>query len=152
MPAWQRRAGGPAPGGRPSHDTDRHRPAGWVRGGVVFSATAMVLVGFFQVVEGLSALFDDEIHLVDPNYLFPFNLTVWGGIHLVLGVLLVSAGLALGAARTWARSVGIVFAATSAVANFLFLPYSPAWSLTIIALDVVVVWALCVDRWDATRS
>lgn len=137
---------------RPIHDTDRRRPGGWVLGGVVFAAMAMVLVGFFQVVEGLFALFEKEIYLVDPDLLFPFDLTVWGVVHLVIGVLLIAAGFAVRAARLWARSVGIAFAMISAVANFLFVAYSPAWSFTIIALDVVVIWALCTYRWEVTRA
>jgi len=112
----------------------------------------MVLVGFFQVVEGLAALFQKEIYLVDPDRLFPFDLTVWGSVHLLVGVLLIAAGFAVRAARLWARSVGIALASLSAVANFLFVPYSPAWSLTIIALDVVVIWALCIYRWDVTQA
>jgi hypothetical protein len=67
-------------------------------------------------------------------------------------VLLIVAGLVVGTARPWARLVGVVFAALSAVANFLFVPYSPAWSLTIISLDVVVICALCNYRWDLTRA
>jgi hypothetical protein len=113
---------------------------------------AMAMVGFFQVVEGLAALFQKEIYLFDPDRLFPFDLTVWGVVHLVIGVLLLAAAFTVRTARVWARSVGIAFAALSAVANFLFVPYSPAWSLTVVALDVVVIWALCTYRWDVTRA
>jgi hypothetical protein len=128
------------------------RPAGWVLGGVVFAALAMSMVGFFHVVEGLAAVFRKEVDLVDPGVLFPVDLTVWGVVHLAIGVLLIAAAFAVRAARPWARSVGIAFAALSAVANFLFVPYSPAWSSTIIILDVVVIWALCIYRCDATRD
>ena len=137
---------------RPAHDTERRRPAGWVLGGVVFAAMAMVMVGFFQVVEGLTAIFQQQIYLVDPDFLFPFDLTIWGVVHLVIGVLLIAAGFTVRTARLWARSLGIAFATLSAVANFLFVPYSPAWSLTIIALNVVVIWALCIYRWDVARA
>jgi hypothetical protein len=136
----------------PSGGTKRRGPPGWVRGGVVFAAMTMVMTGFFQVVEGIAVLFQREIHLVDLNRLFPFDLTVRGVVHLLLGVLLIAAGFVVGTARPWARLVGIVFATLSAVANFLFVPYSPAWSLTIISLDVVVICALCTYRWDLTRA
>src|SRR3954453_23461618 len=86
------------------------------------------------------------------DLLFPFDLTVWGVVHLVIGVLLIAAVLPLRTARPWARSVGIAFAMISAVANFLFAVYSPAWSLTVIALDVVVIWALCTYRGEVTRA
>lgn len=151
MSARRGQAATPAADRSPSGGTKRRRPAGWVRGGVVLAAMIMVMTGFFQVVEGLAALFQREIHLVDADRLFPFDLTVWGVVHLVLGVLLIVAGLVVGTARPWARLVGVVFATLSAVANFLFIPYSPAWSLTIISLDVVVICALCNYRWDLTR-
>jgi hypothetical protein len=128
----------------PRHGTTP--PAGWVLGGVVFAAMAMVLVWFFQVVEGIAALFQKNIDLVATVDLFPVDPTVWGVVHLVIGVLLIEAGFAVRTARPWARSVGIGCATVSAVANFLFVPYAPAWSLTVIALDVVVIWALCVYR------
>lgn len=134
----------------PTHGTEGRRPAGWVLGGVVFAAMAMTLTGFFQIVEGLAALFRKEIYLVDPDFLFPFDLTVWGVVHLAIGVLLIAAAFAVRAARLWARTVGIAFATLSAVANFLFVPYSPAWSLTVVALNLVVIWALCIYRWDVT--
>ena len=107
--------------------------------------------GFFQIVEA-SALFQKELHLNYPDLLFPFDLTVWGVVHLVIGVLLIAAGLAVRTARPWARSVGIAFAMISAVANFLFAVYSPAWSVTVIALDVVVIWALCASQLGGHTS
>ena len=153
MSARRKQAGDPsATGRRPTDGADRGRPGGWVLGGVVFAAMAMVLVGFFQIVEGFSALFQKELHLNYPDLLFPFDLTAWGVVHLVIGVLLIAAGLTVRTARPWARSVGIAFAMISAVANFLFAVYSPAWSVTLIALDVVVIWALCTYRWEATRA
>jgi hypothetical protein len=153
MSARRKQAGDPSATGRRQTDgADRGRPGGSVLGGVVFAAMAMVLVGFFQIVEGLSALFQKELHLNYPDLLFPFDLTVWGVVHLVIGVLLIAAGLTVRTARPWARSVGIAFAMISAVANFLFAVYSPAWSVTVIALDVVVIWALCTYRREATRA
>ena len=152
MSAPRGQARTPAAEPRSAHDTERRRPAGWVLGGVVFAAMAMVMVGFFQGVEGLAAIFHQQIYLVDADFLFPFDLTIWGVVHLVVGVLLIAAGFTVRTARVWARSLGIALATLSAVANFLFVPYSPAWSLTIIAPNVVVIWALCIYRWDVARA
>ena len=148
MSAPQGRTGNSAVEPGPTGGTEPRRPAGWVLGGVVFAATAMALVGFFQVVEGLAALFDADVYLVDPGRLFPGDLEVLGVVHLVIGVVLLAAGLSLRTARRWARLTGIAFASLSAVTHFLFVPYAPVWSLTIIALDVVVIGALCRYRWD----
>ena len=146
------KAATPAANRSPSGGTKRRRPAGWVRGGVVLAASTMAMTGFFQLVEGIAVLFQREVPLADPDRIFPFDLTVWGVLHLLIGVLLVGAGFAVATARPWARLVGVVFASLSAVANFLFAPYSPGWSLTVIALNVFVIWALCTYRWDVTRA
>jgi hypothetical protein len=76
------------------------------------------------------------------NYVFQFDATTWGWIHLILGVVVALAGFAVMAGRVWGRVVGITLAVLSAVANFLFIPYYPFWSLTVIALDIFVIWAL----------
>ena len=133
-------------------DTNRSRPAGWVVGMSVFAALVMIMVGFFHVVEGLAALFDTEIYTVGVRYVFSFDVTAWGWIHLVVGVLLIAAGFAMQTRRLWARSVGIGFASLSMMASFLFIPYYPVWSLLIIALDFFVIWALCAYTGSGARN
>ena len=133
-------------------DTNRSRPAGWVVGMSVFAALVMIMVGFFHAVEGLAALFDNEIYTVDVRYVFSFDVTAWGWIHLVVGVLLMAAGFAMQTRRLWARSVGIGFASLSMMASFLFIPYYPVWSLLIIALDFFIIWALCAYTGYGARN
>jgi hypothetical protein len=132
------------PGTDRRFDRYQPRPAGWVLGMSVFAAIAMIMIGFFHVVEGLAAFFDNDIYLVGPRYVFSFDETAWGWIHLLVGVLLMAAGFAIRTGRLWVRSVGIAFASLSMIANFLFIPYYPAWSLLIIVLDFFVIWALCL--------
>ena len=130
--------------------TYQSRPAGWVVGMSVFASIIMITIGVFHIVQGLAALFRNEIYVVGAQYVFSFDLTAWGWIHLLAGILLVAAGFAILKGKVWARSVGIGFAVLSMIANFLFLPYYPVWSLLIIALDVFVIWALCAfTREDA---
>ena len=81
-----------APGTDRSFDTYQPRHAGWVLGMSAFAAMVMIMVGFFHVVEGLAALLDNDIYLAVPRYMFSFNVTVWGWIHLLVGVLLMAAG------------------------------------------------------------
>ena len=133
-------------------DTYQSRPAGWVVGMSVFAAIVMITIGIFHVVQGLAALFQNEIYVVGAQYVFSFDLTAWGWIHLLAGILLIAAGFAVWTGRVWARSVGIGFAVLSMIANFLFLPYYPVWSLLIIALDVFVIWALCVYTGEGARD
>jgi hypothetical protein len=111
-------------------------------GFILFAAIMMIMVGVFQAIAGLVAIFENEFYVATRNYLFKFDATTWGWIHLIVGLIIVFAGWGLLSGRTWARVVGITLAVLSAIANFLFIPYYPFWALTIITLDVFVIWAL----------
>ena len=114
----------------------------WATGFALFAALMMIMAGCFQAFIGLIAIFENEFYVATRNYLFELDATTWGWIHLLMGVIVGLAGMALLAGQTWGRVVGIILAVLSAIANFLFIPYYPVWSLLIIALDVFVIWAL----------
>jgi hypothetical protein len=122
--------------------------SGWAVGLILFAAIMMIMVGTFQALQGLIAIFENEFYVATRNYLFQFDATTWGWIHLVLGVIMASAGWGLLSGRTWARAVAITLAVLSAIANFLFIPYYPFWSLLIITLDVFVIWAIAAHGGD----
>jgi hypothetical protein len=122
--------------------TDGRDTSGWAVGFILFAAIMMMMTGVFQALAGLIAIFENEFYVATRNYLFKFDATTWGWIHLILGVIVALAGWGLLSGQTWARVVGITLAALSATANFLFIPYYPFWSLLIIAVDVFVIWAL----------
>jgi hypothetical protein len=124
------------------YDMDRPRVSGWTVGGITFAGTMLVLIGFFQAINGLAAIFDDEFFVVTANYTFDVDVTAWGWIHLLIGILLIGTGFGIYAGRVWAGVVGIVLAMLSALANFFFIPYYPFWAIVVIALDVWVIWAL----------
>jgi hypothetical protein len=128
----------------------RQEPPGWAVGLIVFAAVMMMMTGVFQALAGLVAIFENEFYVATRNYLFQFDATSWGWIHLIVGVIVALAGFALLSGATWARVVGITLAVLSAVTNFLFIPYYPFWSLLIIALDVFVIWALAVHGGKVT--
>ena len=116
--------------------------SGWAVGGITFAACVLTLIGLFQIIAGLTAIFDDEFYVVTRNYTFDLDTTGWGWIHLLLGVLLVVTGYGLFDRQTWAGVTGIVLAMLSALANFFFIPCSPFWAIVVIALDVWVIWSL----------
>jgi hypothetical protein len=120
----------------------RAEASGWAVGFTLYAALMMIMAGFFQAFAGLVALFENEFYVATRNYLFQFDATTWGWIHLVLGVVVALAGVSVMSGRVWARTVGITLALVSAIANFAFIPYYPFWALTVIALDVLVIWAL----------
>lgn len=126
------------------------RPSGWVVGGITFASTIMVLIGIFQAFAGLAAIINDDFFVVTKNYAFDLDVSAWGWIHLILGIVVACAGFALWAGKTWAAVTAIVLASLSAIANFFFIPYYPFWSLLVIALNVWVIWAL--TRPSAVRA
>ena len=116
--------------------------SGTAVGFILFAAIMMIMVGVFQALQGIIAIFENEFYVATRNYLFQFDATTWGWIHLLVGLLMAFAGWGLFSGRTWARTVAIILAVLSAITNFLFVPYYPFWSLLIIAVDVFVIWAL----------
>ena len=121
---------------------DREPVSGWASGGVTFAACVLTLIGFFQVINGLSAIIDDSFFVVTQNYTFDLDTSAWGWIHLLLGILLVVTGFGLFSRAAWAGITAIFLAMLSAVANFFFIPYYPFWAILVIALDIWVIWAL----------
>jgi hypothetical protein len=129
---------------------EQQRVSGWATGGIAFAGTLMIIIGTFQAIAGLVAIFDDGFYVVTQNYTFDLDVTAWGWIHLILGVLLLLVGFSLLARRAWAGVVAIMLAVLSAVANFFFIPYYPFWSILEIALAIWVIWAL--TREGALRA
>jgi hypothetical protein len=124
------------------YDTRDAPVSGWAIAGLTFAATILLLVGIFQSIAGLAAIFDDDFFVVGQNYAFDLDTTAWGWVHLILGILLILAALGLYTGQAWAVVVGIFFAVLSAVSNFFFIPYYPFWAILEIALAVWVIWAL----------
>ena len=115
----------------------------WAAGASVFAASVLLLVGILQVLQGVVALVNGSDFLVrTPNYVFAFNASTWGWIHLVLGACLAVTGVMIFNGSPLARTIGITLAGLSAIVNFLWLPYYPIWGLVIIALDIYVIWGL----------
>ena len=117
---------------------------GWV-GWIAFAGMMMVILGIFHAIEGLVALFRDEVLLVGKNGLaVSVDYTTWGWVHLLGGILIVLAGAGLLAGQMWARVVGVVMAMVSAMINFAFLPALPIWSAIMITVNILVIWAITV--------
>jgi hypothetical protein len=126
--------------------TDTRPPSqevsGWAVGGVVFAATMLTLIGVFQALAGLVAIFNDDFYVVTRNYTFDLDVSAWGWIHLIVGLAVLATGFGLFTRKTWAGVTAIMLAMLSALTNFFFIPYYPIWSLVVIGLAVWVIWAL----------
>ncbi|MFE6036648.1 hypothetical protein [Streptomyces sp. NPDC056452] len=139
---------GSTSGARTDHDVpDAHKtvPSGWT----VFAAVMMIFGGAMAIFEGIAAIAKDDLFVSTSNYVFKFSLTGWGWVHLILGIVVVLAGCALFTGALWARAVGVVLAGLLAIANFLWLPYYPFWSIVLIAINVLIIWALCSGQQKA---
>jgi hypothetical protein len=122
-----------------------------VAAGASIAAGALLFTSaVLTVLQGIQALVDHKPLIIGSNYVYRFNATGWGWIHIAAGILLgiVAVGLITGA--VWARFFAIFMACISIVVMFMWLPYYPWWSIIVIALDVIVIWA--VATWDTTSA
>lgn len=132
-------------------DANRDQTA-WV-GWIVFAGAMMVLLGMFHVIQGLVALFNDDYFIVGHSgLLVSVDYSVWGWVHVIGGLIIAGAGLALFAGRMWGRVVGVLMAMLSAVANLGFLAAFPVWSSLMILIDVLVIWALTVHGSELKKA
>jgi hypothetical protein len=116
----------------------------WV-GWIAFAGVIMALLGTFHVLEGIVALFKDDYFQVDRGGLtVEVDYTVWGWVHIVAGAIVATAGIFVFAGKLWARVVGVLVAMVSAIVNIGFLAAHPIWSVTMIAMSLLIIWALTV--------
>jgi hypothetical protein len=131
-----------------SSDLARGKSSAWA-GWVVFAAVVAITMGIYEAITGLVAIFNDDYYLVGSSGLVvSVDYTVWGWVHLLLGLAAVAAGIGLMQTRGWARIVVIGLAALSAIVNLGFLSAYPLWSTIIIAFDVIIIYALTVHWHD----
>ena len=122
----------------------------WAMGWAMFASVMLMMAGFFHALAGLVALFDDTYYVVGREWIFEFDVTTWGWVHLIWGVVLVLAGFGILTGNVAARTLGVIAAGLSAVANFAWLPYQPVWGTIMIAISVAVIWSLTVHGRDVT--
>ena len=129
---------------RPAHTAKQE----WATGLTAFAAVMLFLVGLLDIFRGIMAIAEDDIFVTTRNYVFEFDLTGWGWIHLALGVVAVIVSFGLLKTATWARVAGVAIAGLVIIANFLSLPYYPVWSVVMIAVSGFIIWALCTVPRD----
>lgn len=111
------------------------------RGVSVFAGVAMLLSGVMSILVGITGIARDAIYSL-PAYEYRFSLTAWGWIHLIVGIALVAVGAGILSRKAWSRWAGITVASVSLIIQFAFIPYAPVWSIAVMALDLLVIWAL----------
>jgi hypothetical protein len=116
-------------------------PTGWV-GWIAFAAIMMMIAGVLQMIDGFVAIVNDEWVVWGNQANLYLDLTTWGWIHLGIGALVLLGGIGLLSGNILARTLAVVLASVSLIANFMFLPAYPLWSIAIMAVDLLVIYAV----------
>jgi hypothetical protein len=124
----------------------------WTHGVTIFAGVMMIVGGGFQALQAIGAIVNDQYLVLTRNYVYAFDLTVWGWIHLIIGLGLALIGVCLLLGQSWALMAGVIVAALAALANFAWLPHAPFWAMLVIAIDVLVIWALLSARRQAKSA
>lgn len=115
--------------------------SGWV-GWVGFGGFMLGLAGVLHIIAGLVALFTDTVYLIGENNLWALDYTQWGWIHIIGGLLALWAASSLLNGNAFGRVVAVFVASLSVIANMLFIPIYPIWSLLIITIGILVIYAV----------
>ncbi|WGL50381.1 hypothetical protein P5P86_10415 [Nocardioides sp. BP30] len=118
----------------------------------IFAACMLSMIGILQVLQGIAAVADDKIYVTGIDYAYEFDVSAWGWIHIAVGAVALAVGVGILTNQTWGRLGGIVVGVVGAIANFLFLPYYPFWSLVLVGFNALVIWALCFQIGSDRRS
>ncbi|MER8232320.1 hypothetical protein ACIRQY_14815 [Streptomyces sp. NPDC101490] len=130
----------------PPREPKKSASGAWAAGGTLFAGVLMLVTGFLDIFQGIAGIAEDDVYARVGDYVFKFNLTTWGWIHLALGVVVAIAGYGILKGAEWGRVAGIALASLNIVMHFLFLPYQPWWALFSMAISVFVIWALATDE------
>ena len=123
--------------------TNDQGPTGWT-GWIGFAGVMMIIGGFLNAFYGLVAVVNDEWVVWTNRSAMYLDMTQWGWVHIILGLVIVLAGFGVFTGNVLARTLGVVIAAISLMANFFFIPAYPIWAITVIVIDLLVIWALTV--------
>ena len=117
---------------------------GWV-GWVVFAAVFIVMIGALTAIQGLTAIFRDEAFWLTRNgEVVMFDITTWGWIHLLVGLAMIGVGILLMRGSTFARVIAIGLVALNLITQFTWATVYPFWSMILIAIDILIIYALVV--------
>jgi hypothetical protein len=113
--------------------------------GATFAGVLLVVSGAMDVLQGMSAVANDDLYAAGSDYLYRLDMTAWGWVHIGLGAIGVVIGVAVVMRASWGQVLGMIVAGLTILTNFAFLPHYPLWSLVVIAFNGFVIWALSVQ-------
>jgi hypothetical protein len=130
---------------------DTNTSDGWM-GWVAFASIMLFVVGIFHMIAGFVALFKDDVYGVTQNFVWMFDYSEWGWAHILGGLLLFLAAGSLIQGNMYGRIVAVLVALASIVLNTLFVPVYPIWSLMMITIGVLVIWAVTVHGKEISEQ
>jgi hypothetical protein len=110
---------------------------------IVFASVLLAVLGFFNLIYGIAAIAQSHVFVANAHYVWS-DLRTWGWFTLILGILQLLAAAGVLTGNQWARWFGVVVVGLNAIDQMFFIPAYPFWSLMIIAVDIVALYALCV--------
>jgi hypothetical protein len=127
-------------------------PRAW-SGWIGFAALLLMIIGAIDFFQGLIAVIRKEYYAFTPQGLIIFNVTTWGWLAMILGIIMFLVGLGLAGGAGWARWVAIILIAVNLLGTLGWLGNSstPVWSLTLVALQIIVLYALTA-RWKDAEA
>lgn len=117
-----------------------------------FAGIMLIIFGVFDIIQGIVALANDTFFVLGDDYVFKFDVTTWGWIHIILGIVLIASGAGIFSGNVLGRTVGVIVAGLAVIVNFAWLPYYPIWSIIMIAIGIAVIWALTAHGRDITYT
>jgi len=131
---------------------DALQPSGGAVGLTALAGILMFMLGGWWIIAGLVAIVNDDFYVVTQEWIFEFSTTSWGWTHLILGIVVLFAGIGVFGGMVWARTVGVILAGISGLVAFAWLPYYPVWAILFVTLSVFVIWALTAHGRDITMG
>ena len=114
-------------------------------GMTVFSVVLLLVLALFNGLDGIAGIARSRVFVDGAHYVF-WDLRAWGWVILAIAVLQLAAALSVIGGGVWGRWFGIAMLGLNAFAQMFFVPSYPFWSLTIIAIDIVAIYGLCLAR------
>ena len=126
-------------------------PTGWT-GWIAFAGVMMIIGGGLNLLYGIVAAVNDEWVVWTNRGDVYLDVSEWGWIHIALGSIVLLSGIGVFTGNVLARIVGVVVASVSLIGNFMFMPAYPLWTLTVITIDALVIWALTAHGREMRRA
>jgi hypothetical protein len=127
------------------------RVTGWV-GWISFAGLMLIMLGTFNIIQGFAAVFTDDVFIPTRAGAIVLDVTGWGWVHLIVGLLALLAGFGLFSGATWARVFAVIVVMINAIAQLASLNFHPVWSIIVITLDVLIIWALIVHGGETRQA